>query len=95
VAASLMSFLCIADSARSGPAPRKRATLDVISAMNFLVSILTIFQWLLAKRLFYGLFHIGERSVLRNGFKMKKSAIFVLNAAIKFSGALLNVISVK
>ena len=83
-----MNFLCIADSVRSGNAPRERATLDVISAMNFLASILKIFPWLLAKRLFYGLFHIGERSVLRNGFKMKKPAIFVLNVAIKFSGAL-------
>ena len=41
------------------------------------------------------LFHIGERLVLKNGFKMKKPAIFVLNAAIEFSGVLLNVISVK
>ena len=46
-------------------------------------------------RLFYGLFHIGERSVLRNGFKMKKPALFVLNVAIKFTGVLSNVISVK
>ena len=56
--------------------------------MNFLASTLKIFQWLLAKRLFCGLFRIGERLVLKNGFKMKKPAIFVLNAAIKFSGAL-------
>jgi len=33
------------------------------------------------------LFHIGERLVLKNGFKMKKPAIFVLNAVIEFSGA--------
>ncbi len=42
-----------------------------------------------------GLFRIGERSVLKNVFKMKKPAIFVLNAAIKFLGVLQDVISVK
>ena len=83
-----MNSLCIADSVRSGPAQERKVTPDVINAMNFLASILKIFPWLLAKRLFYGLFRIGERSVLKNGFKMKKLAIFVLNAAIKFSGAL-------
>ena len=31
---------------------------------------------------------IGERWVLKSGLKMKKPAIFVPNAAIKFSGAL-------
>ena len=41
------------------------------------------------------LFRMGERLVLKNGFKMKKPAIFVLNVAIEFSGVLLNVISVK
>ena len=83
-----MNSLCIADSVKSGPAQEREVTPDVINAMNFLVSILKIFPWLLAKRLFYGLFRIGERLVLKNGFKMKKPAIFVLNAAIKFSGAL-------
>ncbi len=38
---------------------------------------------------------IDEKSGLKNGFEMKKRAIFVLNAAIKFSGVLSNVISVK
>jgi hypothetical protein len=49
----------------------------------------------LAKRLFCGLFRIGERLVLKNGFKMKQFAIFVRGAEIEFSGVLLNVISVK
>jgi hypothetical protein len=70
------------------PAPKKKVTPDVTSAMNFPASILKTFPWLLEKRLFYGLFHIGERSALKNGLKMKKPAISVLNAAIKFSGAL-------
>jgi len=83
-----MNSLCIADNARSGPAPKKRVTLDVINAMNFPASTLTIFQWLLAKRSCYGLFRIGESLVLKNGLKMKKPAMFVLNVAIKFSGAL-------
>jgi len=65
---------------------RKRATLDVISAMNFLANTLTISQRPLAKRLFCGLFHIGERWGLYGGFKMKKTAMFALNAAIKFTG---------
>ena len=43
------------------------------------------FPMTVGKRLFYGLFRIGERSVLKSGFKMKKPAIFALNAAIKFS----------
>lgn len=43
-AAYRMGCLCIADSARSGSAPRKRATRDVISAMNSLASTLTIFR---------------------------------------------------
>jgi len=73
---------------RSENAPRKRATLDAISAINFLANTLKLFQWLWAKRLFYGLFRIGERLVLKSGFKMKRLAIFVLNAAIRFSGAL-------
>jgi hypothetical protein len=83
-----MNSLCIASNVRSGPAHERKVTPDVINAMSFLVSILIIFPWLLAKRLFCGLFRIGERLVLKNGFKMKKPAIFVLNAAIEFSGAL-------
>jgi hypothetical protein len=90
-----MNSLCIADSVRSGPAQERKVTADVINAMNFLVSILKIFPWPLAKRLFCGLFRIGERLVLKNGFKMKKPAIFVLSARIESSGVLLNVISVK
>ena len=46
------------------------------------------FPMTVGKRLFCGLSHIGERLVPKSGFKMKKPAIFVLNAAIKFSGAL-------
>jgi hypothetical protein len=42
-----------------------------------------------------GPFHIGERSVLKNGCKMKKPAMSVPNAAIKCSGVLLNAISAK
>jgi hypothetical protein len=83
-----MNSLCIAGSVRSGPAQGGKVTPDVISAMNFLVPILKIFPWLSAKGLFCGLFRIGERWVLKNGFKMKKPAMFVLNAAIKSSGAL-------
>ena len=90
-----MSLFCIAGNARSGTAPKKRVTRDVTSAMNFPAGILKTFRWLLEKRLFYGPFRIGERSALKSGLKMKKPAIFVLNAAIKFSGALLNVINVK
>jgi len=95
MAAYLMNLLCIAGSVRSGSAQERKVTQDVINAMSFLVSIFIIFPWLLARKLFYGLFRIGERLVLKSGFKMKKPAIFVLNAAIKFSGALQNVISVK
>ena len=90
-----MNSLCTAGSVRSGNAQERKVTPDDINAMNFLVSILKIFPWLWAKRLFYGLFRIGEKWVLKNGFKMKKPAIFVQNVAIKFFGALLNVISVK
>ena len=90
-----MIFFCIAVNVRSETASKKKVTLDVTSATNFLVSILIIFLWLLAKRLFCGLFRIGESLVLKNGFKMKKPAIFVQNAAIKFSGVLQNVIGVK
>jgi hypothetical protein len=90
-----MNSLCTADSARSGNAQERKVTPDVTNAMNFLVSILKIFPWLLAKRLSYGLFRIGEKWVLKNGFKMKKRAMFVLNAATEFSGAPLNAISVK
>jgi hypothetical protein len=90
-----MSSLCTADSVRLGNAQERKVTPDVINVINFLVSILKIFLWLLAKRLFYGLFRIGERWVLKNGFRMKKPVMSVLNAAIKFSGALLNVTSVK
>jgi hypothetical protein len=88
VAAYLMNSLCTADSVRSGNAQERKVSPDVINALDFLASILKIFPWLLAKRLFCGLFRIGERLVLRNGFKMKKPAIFVLNAAIRFSGVL-------
>jgi hypothetical protein len=87
-AAYLMNSLCTADSVRSGPAQGRKVIRDAINVTNFLVSILKIFQWLLARRLFYGLFRIGERWVLKNGSKMKKPAIFVLDAAIKLSGAL-------
>jgi len=90
-----MNSLCIADNVRSGSAQERKVTPDVINAMNFLVSILKIFQWLLAKRLFYGLFRIGESLVLKNRLKMKKPAIFVLNVAIKFSVVWKNAISVK
>jgi hypothetical protein len=83
-----MNSLCIADNVRSGSAQERKVTPDVINAMNSLANTLTIFQWLLAKRLFYGLFRIGESLVLKNGLEMKKPAIFVLNAAIKYSGAL-------
>ena len=72
-----------------------KATPDVINAMSFLASISIIFPWLSAKRLFCGPFRTGERLALKNGFKMKKPAIFALNAAIRSSGALQNVISVK
>jgi|OpeIllAssembly_1097287.scaffolds.fasta_scaffold2950054_1 hypothetical protein len=68
---------------------------DVTNAMSFLVSILTISLWLLAKRLFYGLSRIGERLVPKNGLEMKKPAILVLNAVINFSEGLQNVISAK
>jgi len=68
---------------------------DVTNAMSFLVSILTISLWLLARRLFYGLSRIGERLVPKNGFEMKKPAILVLNAVINFSEGLQNVISAK
>jgi len=90
-----MNSLCTADSVRSENAQDRKVTLGVINAMNFLVSLLKIFPWLWAKRLSCGLFRIGERLVLKNGFKMKKPAIFALNVAIKYSGAPLNVISVK
>jgi hypothetical protein len=90
-----MSSLCTADSVRSGPVQERKVTLDVINVMNFLVAILKNFPCLLAKRLFYGLFRIGEKWVPKNGFKMKRPAMFVQNAATKFSGAPLNVISVK
>jgi len=88
MAAYLMICLCIASSVRLEPAQERKVTPDVINATNFPVSILKIFPWLSAKRLFYGLFRIGERSVLKNGLKMKKPAIFALNTAIRFSGAL-------
>ena len=45
-----MNSLCIADSVRSGPAQERKVIPDVINAMNFLVSISTLFQWLLAKK---------------------------------------------
>jgi hypothetical protein len=83
-----MNGLCIADSVRSGIAQKRNVILDAINAISFLVSILKNFPWPLAKRLFCGLFHIGERLELKNGFKMRRLAIFVLSAAIKFSGAL-------
>jgi len=41
------------------------------------------------------LFRVGERLVLKNGFRMRKLAILVLSAAIKFSGVLEYVISVR
>jgi hypothetical protein len=50
VAAYLMNSLSIPDSVRSGPAQERKVTPDVINAMNFLVSISNIFQWLLAKK---------------------------------------------
>jgi hypothetical protein len=46
------------------------------------------FPMTVGKRVILGLFRIGERSVLKNGFRMRRPAIFVPNAAIKFSGAL-------
>ena len=79
----------------SRPVPRKKVMKDATNAMSFLVGMLKIFPWLLARRLFCELFRIGERLVPKNGFKMKKHAILVLNAAIKFSGALQNVINAK
>jgi hypothetical protein len=80
---------------RSGSAQERKGTPDVINAISFLVSILRIFPWLWAKKLFCGPFPIGERWGLKNGFRMRKPVMFVLDAGIKFSGALLNVISVK
>jgi len=65
-----------------------RDCTNKINAMNFPVSILKIFPWLLGKRSFYGLSPIDGKWVLKNGFKMKKPVIFVLNAAIKFFVAL-------
>jgi hypothetical protein len=73
---------------RSGTAQKRKDTQGVIKAMNFPVSTLTISPWLLARRLFSGLSPIDERSELKNGFLMKKPAIFVPHAAIKFSEAL-------
>ena len=43
VAAYLMNSLCIANSVRLGTAQERKVTPDVINAMNFLVSMLTIF----------------------------------------------------
>jgi hypothetical protein len=94
-AAYPMNSLCTAGSARSGPVHERKVIPDAIYVTNFLVGILKIFPWLSAKRLFCGLFRIGERWGLKNGLKMKRPAIFVLNAAIEFSGVLQNVISVK
>jgi hypothetical protein len=54
VAAYLMKSLCIADSVRSGLAQERKVTPDVINAMNSLVSISNIFQWLLAKKAILG-----------------------------------------
>ena len=47
-----------------------------------------ISPWLLIKRQFYGASHVDEKSVLKNGFVVKKPAIFVLNVATKFFGVL-------
>ncbi len=82
-----MNNLCIVASVRSGNAQERKGIPDVINAINFPVTILTISPWPLARRLFSGLSRIDESSVLKNGFKMKKPATFVLNAAIRFSGA--------
>jgi hypothetical protein len=63
--------------------------------MNFPVSTLKIFRWLLVRRLFYELFHIDGKSVLKNGFRTKKPAIFALSAATRYFGELPNAINVK
>jgi hypothetical protein len=73
---------------RSGTAQKAKDTQGVMNAMNFPVTTLTISPWLLVRRLFSGLSRIDERSELKDGFKMKKPAIFVQHAVIKFSGAL-------
>jgi hypothetical protein len=88
VVAYPMNNLCIVASVRSGSAQKRKGTPGVINAVNFPVTTLTISPWPLARRLFSGLYRIDESSVLKNGFKTKKHAIFVQNAAIKFSGAL-------
>jgi hypothetical protein len=72
---------------RSGTAQKTKDTQGVMNAMNFPVTTLTISPWLLVRRLFSGLSRIDERSELKNGFKMKKPATFVPNAATKFSEA--------
>ena len=87
--------LCIADSVRSGTAPRKRATPDVISVIHFLASTLKIFPCPWARRLYYDLFPIGERWGLQDGFKMNKTVMCVLNVAIKFFVVSQDAISVK
>ena len=63
---------------------KEKVTPDVINAMNFLVTTLTISLWPLARRLSSGLSRIDESSALKNGFETKRPVIYVPSATIEF-----------
>ncbi len=66
---------------------REKDMRGVTSAMSFLAHTWRTFPWLSARRLFCGLFRIGESLEPKNGFKMKRPDIFARNAGTRFSGA--------
>lgn len=72
---------------QSGHAPKKRVRQVVTSAMIFLASTSIISLWPLVRKSFCGLSRIDENSELKNGFEMKRPAIYVQNAAIRFFAA--------
>jgi len=80
-AACRIGVLCIAGSAKSGNAHRRKVSPDAINAMSFPAGTLKIFRWRSAKRSYCGLFHTGGKSVLKDGLIMKRPAMYVLNAA--------------
>ena len=83
-----MNSLCIADSVRSGLVQERKVTQDVINAMNFLVSISNIFQWLLAKKAILDALPYRREVGAEKWIQDEEARYISPESAIKFSGAL-------